>query len=104
MVQNAIFITGAGQRVGLYLAKQFLQQTHYPVVFTYRSEREGVADLIALGAIGIQVDFDETGSIEQLVAALNQQVSSLRAVIHNASTWADDGQVLADFEIGRAHV
>lgn len=97
MVQNAIFITGAGQRVGLYLAKQFLQQTNYPVVFTYRSEREGVADLIALGAIGVQVDFDEADSIERLVATLQQQVGSLRAVIHNASTWASDAQVADDF-------
>lgn len=99
MLQNAIFISGAGQRIGLHLAKQFLQQTNYPVVFTYRSERSGVAELVAMGAIGIKIDFDETNAVEQLVAVLSQRVGSLRALIHNASTWADDAQVAADFKL-----
>jgi len=90
MLKEAVFISGAGQRVGLYLAKQFLLQTDYPVVFTYRTEKPGVAELKALGAIGIQVDFSQMESVDGLVQTLNQQVASLRAVIHNASTWADD--------------
>lgn len=99
MLKNAIFISGAGQRIGLYLAKKFLQEADYPVVFSYRSERPGVAELKALGAIGIQVDFDEADSIEQLLAFLNQRVGSLRAIIHNASTWAADTQIASDFSL-----
>ncbi len=95
MLDNAIFISGAGQRIGLYLAKQFLIETEFPVVFTYRTERPGVRELLEMGALGIQVDFDDDSAIESILAVVQSQVKSLRALIHNASTWADDQQVAA---------
>ena len=90
MLKEAILITGAGQRIGLYLAKQVLLQTDYPVVFTYRTEKPGVAELKAMGALGFQVDFTQPKSVAQLLTHLHQQVASLRALIHNASVWVDD--------------
>lgn len=89
-LENAIFITGGGQRIGAYLVRSFLEKTDFPVVFTYRTEHPEVKELVALGAKAIQCDFDQVGALERLVEILQQQVKSLRAVIHNASIWLDD--------------
>ncbi len=92
-LENAILITGAGQRIGYYLVKQLLLQTDYPVVFTYRSHRPQVDELAALGAIPIHADFTKTSELPGLVAKIQTQVVSLRAVIHNASLWLPDALV-----------
>lgn len=94
MQKEVILITGAGQRIGLFLAEQFIAQGH-PVVFTYRQDRPAVALLKSKGAIGFQVDFNDTGSLNAFLTALPQQVHSLRAVIHNASIWVTDAQIEA---------
>lgn len=91
-LENAVFISGGGQRIGYYLVKAFLQQNTYPVVFSYRTPRPQVDELVAMGAIAIQVDFTESGQLEYLVQQLNAKVASLRAVIHNASLWMNDQQ------------
>lgn len=87
MLKDAILITGAGQRIGLYLAQQFLAQGDYPVVFTYRTPRPAVEALIEQGALGIQADFTLEGGLDRFLMQLHEQVASLRAVIHNASLW-----------------
>lgn len=94
-LQQAILITGASQRVGLFLAEQFLTHTDFPVVFTYRTQRHGVQKLLAMGALGIQVNFARSEEVTQLESFLTQRVASLRAVIHNASIWAKE-DVLAE--------
>ncbi|WP_233188808.1 dihydromonapterin reductase [Hydrogenovibrio sp. SC-1] len=91
-MQEAILITGAGQRIGLYLAEQFLEQGQ-PVVFTYRQYRPSVDVLKSKGALGFQVDFNDTDSLDAFLKALPRQVQSLRAVIHNASIWVTDSQI-----------
>ena len=93
--QNAVLITGGGQRIGAYLVKLFLQQGDYPVVFTYRTPRAEVDELIALGATAIQCDFTQTDSLTGLVTQLTEQFSSMRAIIHNASLWLNDEQAPA---------
>lgn len=93
-LKQAVLITGAGQRIGFYLAEQFLQHTPYPVVFTYRTRRPGVQALLDQGAVGIQVDFQQSDSVAQVMEALQAQVQSLRAVIHNASLWEPDSVVM----------
>ncbi|MBD3754487.1 MAG: dihydromonapterin reductase [Gammaproteobacteria bacterium] len=95
MLNDAILITGAGQRIGFYLAKRFVEAGQ-PVIFTYRTHRPQVDELIALGALGIQVDFNEDGAIERCVQRVREQVGSLRALIHNASVWLTDEQVAAN--------
>ncbi len=92
--KQAVLVTGAGQRIGFYLAEQFLRHTPYPVVFTYRTRRPGVQALLDQGAVGIQVDFQQSDAAEQIVEALQAQVQSLRAVIHNASLWEPDSAVV----------
>lgn len=96
MLEEAVFITGAGQRIGLHLAKQFLAQGKFPVVFTYRTRHAAVDELEALGATGIQVDFTEPKAVDEMLALLDIEVSSLRAVIHNASIWANDEMIAKD--------
>jgi len=93
--ENAIFITGGGQRIGAYLVRQFLTNTDYPVVFTYRTPHAEVADLVKLGAIAIQCDFDNPSNLPGLVKQIKQHCESLRAVIHNASVWLSDEQAPA---------
>jgi len=91
--QNAVLITGAGQRIGYYLARSFLQKRDYPVLFTYRTKHPEVDELLALGAIGFQVDFTSVGANIALVKQIEAQAQSLRAVIHNASLWLSDDDV-----------
>ncbi|MEA1989501.1 MAG: dihydromonapterin reductase [Pseudomonadota bacterium] len=94
-IENAVLITGGGQRIGAYLVRQFLQKTDFPVVFIYRTYRAEVDELVSLGAVAIQCDFTENNVLPGLVEQLKQQVSSLRAVIHNASLWLSDEQAPA---------
>lgn len=91
-MKNAVFITGAGQRIGYYLVKKFLQENEFPVVFSYRTHHAQVDELISLGATGIQCDFTQNNDLTNLVSHLKQQFTSLRAIIHNASLWLDDQQ------------
>lgn len=95
--KNAILITGAGQRIGHYLAKQFLLYTDYAVFFTYRTTKVGVDELMALGAVGIQADFTLVADVDRVINTLKQQASSMRALIHNASLWLED-EVEGSFE------
>ncbi|MDG6777174.1 dihydromonapterin reductase [Thiomicrorhabdus sp. zzn3] len=93
MLKEAILITGGGRRIGRHLVEQFLEQATHPVVFTYRTPRPEVETLQARGAVGIQVDFNQVDAVERVVSAVQSQVSSLRALIHNASVWSDDQTV-----------
>jgi len=91
-LQEAILVTGAGQRIGYYLAEQFLAQG-VPVVFSYRQHRSAVDALKAKGALGFQVDFNDIVSLAAFLEELPTKVRSLRAVIHNASIWVTDAQI-----------
>lgn len=92
---SPVLITGAAQRSGLHLAKHLLAAGQ-PVIFSYRSHKAGVDELIALGAQGIQADFATDEEILALITSVKKQTPSLRAVIHNASDWAADEQDLSD--------
>lgn len=94
-MKNAILITGAGQRIGLALAKHYLGQG-YEVIFSYRSHKAGVDELGALGALGFQVDFNQDDQVAGFIRSVLHQCVSLRAVIHNASAWLTDQQVIQE--------
>lgn len=96
---HPILITGAAQRVGLHCAQRLLDDGHR-LIFSYRSEREGVERLIERGAIGLQADFSSEAGIESFIAALLEHTDSLRAVIHNASDWQTEqpGEEAATFQ------
>lgn len=93
-----ILITGASQRVGLHCARRLLEEGQ-PVVFTWRHEREGVQQLIDLGATAIRADFGDEAGIMRFIAELRGRTDRLRAIVHNASQWlaeadGDEGRVL----------
>lgn len=89
-LENAILITGAGQRLGEFVARKLLAQGKFPVVISYRTKHPAVAELESLGAHAIQADFCEVGAVDNLIDQVNQKVKSLRAILHNASLWLDD--------------
>lgn len=83
---SPILITGAGQRIGLHCALQWLEQG-IPVIATYRTERPAIQQLKDRGATVIQADFRNDNSIMQFITHLKETTHSLRAIIHNASEW-----------------
>ena len=95
-----ILITGASQRVGLHCAERLLDDG-YPVMFSYRSEREGIETLRERGAIGLFADFSSEAGILAFIAQLKTHTDSLRAIVHNASAWiaetpGDESRALQD--------
>lgn len=86
MIRDAVLITGGARRVGLHLARNFLDRG-VPVIVTYRSDRPALADLAAAGAVLHRCDFYDECQVVEMATAVSSQCSSLRAVIHNASDW-----------------
>jgi len=89
MHQAPILITGASQRVGLHCAERLLEDG-FPVIVTYRRERDSIDRLRALGAEALQADFSEESGIITFISALKQRTDGLRAIVHNASEWRPD--------------
>src|SRR5690606_16481086 len=81
-----ILITGASQRIGLYCAERLLDDG-YPVIISYRSEREGVAHLRNRGATTLAADFADAAGILGFIETLKAHTGGLRAIVHNASEW-----------------
>ncbi len=90
-----ILITGGGQRVGLHLCEQLLARGER-IILTYRRERPILDELRAKGAVTLQADFSAQQGVFDFLAALRNVTDTLRAVIHNASTWSKDDEILAD--------
>lgn len=89
MHQAPILITGASQRIGLHCAERLLEDG-FPVIVTYRRERDSIDRLRTLGAHTLKADFSDEAGITGFIAALRQQTASLRAIVHNASEWRPD--------------
>ncbi|WP_226685575.1 dihydromonapterin reductase [Stutzerimonas stutzeri] len=89
MHQAPILITGASQRIGLHCAERLLEDG-FPVIVTYRRERDSIDRLRALGAEALQADFSEESGIITFISALKQRTDGLRAIVHNASEWRPD--------------
>jgi dihydromonapterin reductase/dihydrofolate reductase len=88
-MENNIIITGAAQRLGLHCALT-LQQAGYQVIATYRSEKPGLAQLRAAGVQCVQLDITDQAALAAFISGIQQQLTSLRALIHNASDWKAD--------------
>ena len=86
---NPILITGVGQRVGLHLARTFISRGQ-PVIGTYRSKRDSIDELAALGVELHRCDFYESAEVQALIDDVAAQHKGLRAIIHNASDWLPD--------------
>jgi len=88
-MSETILITGAAQRVGLHCALA-LREQGFEVIATYRQEKPGLAELRDAGVQCIPCDFNQPAAIAELVHAVNIESRSLRAIIHNASSWQPD--------------
>lgn len=88
-MSESILITGAAQRVGLHCALA-LRAQGYDVIATYRQEKQGLTQLRDAGVHCVYCDFDQPDAIVALVAAVTAKAKSLRAIIHNASSWQAD--------------
>jgi len=87
-----ILLTGVSQRIGFDCALALVKQG-YPVIGSYRSEHKNAENLAQLNAAGvrlIQADFASREGIEQFIQRVLSEYDHLRAVIHNASSWAKD--------------
>jgi dihydromonapterin reductase/dihydrofolate reductase len=81
-----VLITGASQRIGLHCAERLLADG-YPVIVSYRQERDGLRRLRELGATTLAADFSDLAGIMAFIEALKAQTTTLRAIVHNASSW-----------------
>jgi dihydromonapterin reductase/dihydrofolate reductase len=93
MTPEPILITGVARRVGLHLARTFLERD-IPVIGTYRSERPALDELSKTGVELHQSDFYDESSLRSLTRAIVERHGSLRALIHNASDWLAEGSEL----------
>ncbi|MBB1292458.1 MAG: dihydromonapterin reductase/dihydrofolate reductase [Pseudoalteromonas rhizosphaerae] len=83
---SPILITGAGQRIGLALAKHFIAQGQ-AIIVTYRTRHPAIDELSGHGAVCVYADFSTDNGINEFVSQLKLHTNSLKAVIHNASSW-----------------
>ena len=93
MTPEPILITGVARRVGLHLARTFLERD-IPVIGTYRSERPALDELAEAGVELHRSDFYDESSLRSLTRAIVERHGSLRALIHNASDWLAEGSEL----------
>jgi Dehydrogenases with different specificities (related to short-chain alcohol dehydrogenases) len=84
-----VLITGASQRLGLAMADNLLDQGHH-VVVTYRTPRPSVTMLKDKGATVLQADFSTEAAIDRAIDEIKAISKTYRAVIHNASDWAQE--------------
>lgn len=95
MLENAILLTGAGQRLGLYHAERILERG-WPLIATFRTPRPSIERLATCGAVVLQADLSTPEGIEALIDKVKSRAVSLRAIIHNASFWPTDVELALD--------
>ena len=95
---DPVLITGVGRRVGLHLAQTFLSRG-VPVIGTYRTDYQALADLREKGATLYQCDFNNQQQIDRLIESITTEHVKLRAIIHNASEWLPDSAGMPAAEI-----
>ncbi|KHT58808.1 dihydrofolate reductase [Alteromonas macleodii] len=88
-MNSPVLITGASQRLGLAMANSLLDQGHH-VVVTYRTLRPSISMLEDKGATVLQADFSTEAAIDRAIDEIKAISKTYRAVIHNASDWAQE--------------
>lgn len=86
-MNSPILITGASQRVGLALARELAQAGHTVVT----ASRTVQAQPAHPNIVQFQADLCQAEDRQALIDHLHGHYDGLRAVIHNASLWLDDG-------------
>jgi len=87
---SPILITGAGQRIGLALAQHYIDLGQ-AIIITYRTRHKAVDLLEQQGAVCVYADFSTDEGISNFINTLNMHTTSLRAIVHNASSWDCEG-------------
>ncbi|MBH0057132.1 dihydromonapterin reductase [Pseudoalteromonas sp. SWXJZ94C] len=87
---SPILITGAGQRIGLALAQHYIALGQ-AIIITYRTRHKAVDLLEQQGAVCVYADFSTDEGISNFINTLNTHTTSLRAIVHNASSWDCEG-------------
>ncbi len=83
---SPILITAASKRIGLHLTKRFSEKG-FPIIAHYRTLTPELEELFSANVIGIQGNMGSTEDIMEVIGKIKKQVSSLRAIIHNASAY-----------------
>lgn len=86
-MNSPILITGASQRVGLALAVELAQAGH----LVFSASRSLLPQAAHPNIVQFQADLCQAADREALIQHLHSEYDSLRAIIHNASLWLDDG-------------
>ncbi|WP_060483041.1 dihydromonapterin reductase [Pseudomonas sp. NBRC 111119] len=86
-MNSPILITGASQRVGLALAVELAQAGHLVV----SASRSLLPQAAHPNIVQFQADLCQAADREALIQHLRSEYDGLRAIIHNASLWLDDG-------------
>ncbi|MBK5006976.1 dihydromonapterin reductase [Pseudomonas sp. S32] len=86
-MNSPILITGASQRVGLALAVELAQAGHLVV----SASRSILPQAAHPNIVQFQADLCQAADREALIQHLHSEYDGLRAIIHNASLWLDDG-------------
>tara|TARA_Y100000034_G_scaffold125107_1_gene174227 strand:+ start:220 stop:915 length:696 start_codon:yes stop_codon:yes gene_type:complete len=84
-----VLITGASQRLGLAMANSLLDKGQH-VVVTYRTLRPSISMLENKGATVLRADFNTEAAIDRAIDEIKAISKTYRAVIHNASDWAQE--------------
>lgn len=88
-----IIITGGAQRLGLACAEYLIGQGE-PVVVSYRRHRESIVELEKLGVHCICADFSSLEGVNEFIAQVKKDYTALRGIIHNASEWQSESDVV----------
>jgi dihydromonapterin reductase / dihydrofolate reductase len=90
-IKHAV-ITGAGRRFGHTLAKSLIEEG-YRVIAHYNTSKDGVKELEALGAIGVQADLSNPDEVLGLVKAIQNITSTVDLLVNNASCFFNNTKV-----------
>lgn len=86
-MNSPILITGASQRVGLALALDLAQAGHRVVTASRHVQAQSPHPNI----VQFRADLCQQADRQALIEHLHSHYDGLRAIIHNASVWLDDG-------------
>lgn len=90
-INRPILITGAGKRIGLALAQQFIAKGQ-PLIISYRTRHSSIDALEHAGVTCLHADFSGTEGILRFAEQVKALTPSLRAIIHNASEWQPESR------------
>jgi len=91
-IANGVVITGTGRRMGASFVRALLADG-YAVMGSYRTPSVTVDALRAAGAIMVEADLATDAGVDSFVQQVRAHFTSLRALIHNASVWHNDGEM-----------